>query len=114
MILTGVRGKQGAGLAVNDLLDDGHIHGRRHHAQAWYHGVHGGDAGHHAQVWVKIWMGRHSNTWDVKNRAAHLWGHSKTTKNTTTKKGLFFLLPTLPHCIVHCFASPEQFVCHLH
>lgn len=57
--LTWVGREQGAALAVNDLLNDGHVlrDGRGHNAKAWHHGVHGGDARHHAEAGVKICRG---------------------------------------------------------
>lgn len=64
ILLTGVRGEQGAALAVDDLFDNWYILGERcrHHAKAGHHGVHGGNSSHHTKVGVKIWrQGRNMN-----------------------------------------------------
>ena len=55
--LTGVGRKQGAALAVDDLLNKWHIlgEGGGHHTEARHHWIQGGNSSHHAEVWIKIW-----------------------------------------------------------
>ena len=88
MVLTGVGGKQGAGLAVDDLLDDGHLHGGWHHAQALHHGVHGGDARHHPKVWVKVWRGRSATDWMLKTKQLSFRSKATQQKLNYYKKRL--------------------------
>ena len=118
MVLTGVGGEQGAGLAVDDLLDDGHLHGGWHHAQALHHGVHWGDARHHPKVWVEIWRGRSATDWLLKTKQlCGLWAKQHN------KKSLFIYCqdmsrahakPVTLHFTSSLFLSfPVQIVCQL-
>lgn len=75
--LTWVGGEQGAALAVDDLLDNGHVLGERRgpHTEAGHHGIQGVNSSHHAEAGIKlcvsrrdIWREDNTNTVRFKRR----------------------------------------------
>lgn len=78
--LTGVGGKQGAALAVDDLLNKWHFLRDRcgHHTEARHHGIKGRNSSHHTEVGIKIWrQERNKNEITPK---IHLWTEATLTE----------------------------------
>lgn len=101
--LTGVGGKQGAALAVDDLLNEGHFlrDGCRHHTEARHHGIKGCNSSHHAEVGIKIWRWER-NANEITRRAVLV---KETPRVWRWNSGLFTAANLWP-----CVASANSFM----
>lgn len=105
--LTGVGRKQGATLAVDDLLDERHFlrDGRRHHTEAGHHGIEGCDSSsHHAEVRIEIWRReRDASEIAVSGRPCE----SSTVSNVFPPEANLWLQLMVSYCIKRFFSDTQ-------